>query len=128
MKNYLFIIPLALFILTLTVSGQTWDGYILGGDGDSYTHGNRDFLVYKLDAAGAKQWRKNYGSSGYEIGGHIQQTADGGYILAGYGTSYTNGLTDLLVYKLDAAGAKQWRKNYGGAKNDYMKVIGLTYQ
>ena len=76
MKNYLYIIPLALFILTLTVPGQTWDGYILGGYGESYSHGyipgRCDFLVYKLDQAGTKLWRKNYGGSNDEVGGHIQ--------------------------------------------------------
>ena len=128
MKNYHFIIPLALLLLTLTVPSQTWDGYILCGYGDSYTHGDYDLLVYKLDATGAKQWRKNYGGSEEERDGYIQQTADGGYILIGYGYSYTHGDYDLLVYKLDAAGAKQWRKNYGGTLDDYMKSIGLTYQ
>ena len=48
----------------------------------------------------------------------MQQTPDGGYIAVGYTDSYTNGENDFLLYKLDAKGAKQWRKNLGGSSWD----------
>ena len=100
---------------------QTADGgYIMAGDGSSYSNGNCDLLVYKVNAAGQKQWRKNYGGAYCEHMGTIQQTGDGGYILGGDSYSYTNGGTDLVVYKLNAAGQKQWRKNFGGV--DYENI------
>ena len=50
-------------------------------------------------------------------------TSDGGYMLLGYTRSYVHGPpgddSDLLLYKLDAAGNKLWRKNYGGAFWEY---------
>jgi RHS repeat-associated protein len=48
----------------------------------------------------------------------IQQTADKGYILAGTSFSFTHTSTypDFLIYKLDANGNEQWRKNYGGSE------------
>ena len=75
-----------------------------------------------MDAAGAKQWRKNYGGSGSDYGIVVFATTDGGFVLYGDGNSYTQtGMdTDLLIYKVDSAGAKQWRRNYGGDDNDYM--------
>ena len=95
---------------------QTSDGgYAVCGQSYSYTHGSSDFLIYKLDASGAKLWRKNYGGSGHENCINVVQTSDGGYALSGYGDSFTHGMMDLLVYKLDASGAKLWRKNYGGS-------------
>ena len=98
---------------------QTSDGgYIILGVSNSYTHGSSDILVYKLDAAGTKLWRKNYGGTGSEYNGEIKQTMDGGYILCGTTASYTNGGYDALVYKLDAAGTKLWRKNFGGEGDD----------
>jgi hypothetical protein len=110
---------------------QTADGgYILGGAGDSYSHGGWDLLVYKLDASGKKVWRKNYGGGGSEIGGDIRQTADGGYILGGFGNTYSHGQSDLLVYKLDSAGTKVWRKNYGGLlteKGGYIRQVSGGY-
>ena len=106
---------------------QTADGgYILAGDSATYTHGGNDFIAYKIDADGAKQWRKNYGGMTTDNGKFIRQTSDGGYIFAGYGDSYTNGQYDALVYKLDAAGNKQWRKNFGGGGYDYCRCIRQT--
>ena len=51
-------------------------GFIMAGYTSSYTHGGSDFLVYKVDAAGAKQWRKNYGGSLSDLGLCVQQTMD----------------------------------------------------
>ena len=103
---------------------QTSDGgYLVVGDTWNYVHGTPDedcdFLAYKLDASGAKQWRKNYGGTECDYGLRAAQTSDGGYIFIGYSESYTNGENDFLVYKVDAAGAKQWRKNFGGMESDY---------
>jgi len=100
-------------------------GCIVIGRTYSYTHGGYDILVYKLDETGAKQWRKNYGSADNERGWSVQQTADGGYVLAGYGDS-GEGDYDMVVYKVDAAGTKQWRKYYGGENSDYAYVVYQT--
>ena len=98
---------------------QTADGsYVFIGTTTSYSHGGYDFLVYKVDGSGAKLWRRNLGGSGNEQGYAIEQTPDGGYLVAGYSDTYSNGGEDMLVYKLNAAGVKEWRKNYGGSGND----------
>ncbi len=100
---------------------QTIDqGYIVVGSTTSFTHGNSDILVYKMDANGNKQWRKNFGGVQDEEGFSVHQTSDGGYILAGYTYSFTHGEgdSDFLVYKLDGNGNKQWRKNFGGINED----------
>lgn len=104
---------------------QTTDGgYVVAGWTETFVHGtvgsDSDFLIYKLDASGNKQWRRNFGGTELDRGTHIIQTSDGGYIVAGYTESFTQGTgdRDFLIYKLDANGNKQWRKNMGGIGRD----------
>ena len=73
---------------------QTNDGgYIVAGtsysnDGDvSGNHGEADAWVVKLSSIGKIEWQKSLGGSGYDGSRFIQQTNDGGYILAGYSNS-----------------------------------------
>jgi hypothetical protein len=93
-------------------------GYIVAGYSDSFTNGDSDFIVYKLDGNGNKQWRKNFGGTNEDTCFSVKQTTDGGYILAGCTYSFTHGDYDFLVYKIDSNGNKQWRKNYGGIDED----------
>jgi len=98
---------------------QTSDGnYIVAGYTGSFTHGGYDFAIYKLNSSGNKVWFKHYGGSNGDRGYSIQQTSDGGYIVAGYTASYTYGGTDFAIYKLDSSGNKIWFKHYGGTSND----------
>ena len=50
-----------------------------------------------------------------------QQPTDGGYFIFGHSNSYsdTGSDYDLLLFKVNADGAKQWRKNYWGSGNEY---------
>jgi len=99
---------------------QTSDGgYIVAGITESYTYGNEDFAVYKLDSSGNKTWFKHYGGANYDWGKSIQQTSDGGYIVAGNTQSFTHGNTDIGIYKLNSNGNKTWFKHYGGTSHDY---------
>ena len=129
MKHTFSLICIILFIFFTTLPGQTHDGYILSGISNSYNHTDPyyDFLVYKLDLNGNKQWRKNHGGAGGEAEAYIRQTLDGGYILGGGTESFTHGAFDFLLYKLDANGHKQWRRNYGGLDVDACRVVEPTF-
>jgi uncharacterized delta-60 repeat protein len=126
MKRALVVLPFCILILTGWNFAQ--QGYVVVGETRSYTHevSGYDFLVYKLDAGGNKQWRKNFGGMEEDAGYSIQQTADGGYVVTGYTDSYTNGGYDFLIYKLDTGGKKQWRKNLGGSSTEYPYSIRQT--
>jgi len=106
---------------------QTSDGgYVVAGDTSSYTYGGADFAIYKLNSSGNKVWFKHYGGIDDDYGRSIQQTTDGGYIVAGYTDSFTYGNNDFAIYKLDSNGNKIWFKHYGGTQNDDCLAIQQT--
>src|SRR5438309_862821 len=76
----------------LTCLRQTTDGgYVLAGPAYSKPSGNKastnygdyDGWVVKLDAAGNKMWDADFGGTNTENLSSIEQTSDGGYIVAG---------------------------------------------
>jgi hypothetical protein len=84
---------------------QTSDGgYIVAGITSSFGAGETDLWVLKLDSSGSVQWQKTYGGTKGDSAYSIQQTSDGGYIMAGGTSSFGAGETDLWVLKLDADG------------------------
>jgi len=106
---------------------QTSDGgYVVTGHTYSYTYGQDDFAVYRLDSSGNNIWFKHYGGTNYDAGYSIQQTSDGGYIIAGKTQSFSYGLVDLAIYKLNSSGNKVWFRHYGGTAEDYSYSIQQT--
>jgi len=49
-------------------------------------------------------WQKTYGGGSDDEALSIQQTQDGGYIVAGYTNSFGTGESDVYVIKMDANG------------------------
>ncbi|MCF8293672.1 MAG: hypothetical protein K9I70_07660, partial [Chitinophagaceae bacterium] len=118
---------------------QTADsGYIVAGgsesnDGDvTGNHGSADYWVVKLNSTGVVQWQKSLGGSGDDAANSIQQTADSGYIVAGYSTSNDGDVTgnhgsgDYWVVKLNSTGVVQWQKSLGGSGDDAANSIQQT--
>ena len=58
------------------------------------------------------------GGSEYDFGYSLQQTIDGGYVIAGGTYSLGAGGSDLWLIKTDAAGSVIWDQVFGGAEND----------
>jgi len=84
---------------------QTSDGgYIVAGMTWSYGKESRDLWVLKLTFEGDIEWQKTYGGALGEEAYSIQQTNDGGYIVAGCTDSYGAGKHDFLIIKLSSNG------------------------
>jgi hypothetical protein len=113
-------------------------GYILAGftdsnDGDvSGNHGEYDYWVVKLTSIGTIEWQKSIGGSGDDIARSIDQTNDGGFIVAGYSVSNdgdvsgNHGSGDYWVVKLTSIGTIEWQKTLGGSVEDAASSIQQT--
>jgi len=98
---------------------QTDDGgYIIGGYTTSFGAGGRDIWILKLTSLGIIEWQKTYGGNSDDEANHIQQTLDGGYIVAGYTSSFGSGPSDIWVLKLYPKGEVEWQKTYGGYSHE----------
>jgi hypothetical protein len=68
---------------------QTLDGgFVLTGYTASYGQGSVDVWIIKTNSDGNIEWEKKYGGFRSDIGRSIQQTYDGGFIIAGYTNSF----------------------------------------
>jgi hypothetical protein len=98
---------------------QTTDsGYIIGGYTASFGAGQFDMYLVKTDADGAVLWAKTYGGALSDFGYSVEETNDGGYIIAGFTQSFGVG-GDVYLVRTDSSGVLLWSKNYGGASSDY---------
>jgi len=106
---------------------QTSDGgYIVAGETYSFHTGPEDVWILKLSSTGAIEWQKIYGGSDRDCANSIQQTSDGGYIVAGFTLSFGAGACDIWILKLTSIGAIEWQHTYGGSGPDYAYSIQQT--
>ncbi len=106
---------------------QTLDGgYIVAGSTESFGAGNSDLWVLKLSVAGDIEWQIAYGGSDDEGASSIQQTTDGGYIIAGSIRSSGAGSSDFWVLKISPQGGILWSKSYGGGADEDASSIQQT--
>jgi hypothetical protein len=77
-------------------------------------------------AGGVATFWLHYGSGGGG-GQSVQETGDGGFIVAGYQTlDFASASNDWYVAKTDAGGNVQWQKSFGGTGRDFSRSVQQT--
>lgn len=108
---------------------QTSDnGFIVAGWTTSYGSGEYDLFMIKTDYLGNEEWRKIYGGTSWDLAMDIQQTPDGGYIMAGESWVYSNNNwnADGWAVKTNSAGEIMWQKKFGGNHRDIFFAVEPT--
>ena len=93
---------------------QTTDGgYIIVGGTQSHSNGSYDICIIKTNCEGYTTWTKAYGGLYSDAGNSIQQTVDGGYIIAGHSIDGGRYLCAKLL-RTNENGDTLWTKDFAG--------------
>jgi hypothetical protein len=77
-----------------------------------------DIYLIKTDSLGDTIWARTYGDSLRNGGWCVQQTIDGGYVIAGATILSLGDFLDFYLVKIDSLGNVLWEKTYGGNSHD----------
>ena len=110
-------------------SNADWGGLPVNAYSGSY-----DMVIAKLNTAGALQWHTFLGGTGYDIAYSLSLDSSGNLYVAGrsntdWGSSPLNahsGSVDMVIAKLDTAGALQWHTFLGGTSSDIAHSLSLS--
>lgn len=110
---------------------QTSDGgYIMVGSANSFKTGVFDGEIWlvKTDAYGDVEWSWLSGWPDWDFAYSVQQTADGGYIVAGTRFSSYDTRYDFWLIKIDANGSLEWDSVFAraGRSEDVAYSVGQS--
>ena len=60
------------------------------------------------------EWSQTYGGVGDDYAYSMVQSGDGGYVLAGYSYSFSDGYSNFWLVKTDSNGNMLWNQTYDG--------------
>lgn len=101
-------------------------GFIIAGYTRSYGSGREDIYLIRTDSNGDSLWTKSIGGSENDGASCIQQTTDGGFIIAGRTYSFGAGYADVYLVKTDFEGDTLWTRTYGGSEVDEGNFVQQT--
>jgi hypothetical protein len=88
-------------------------GFIVAGSTESFSAGNADVWLIKLESSGRVAWQKSYGGKRFDGAFAVQQLSDEGYAVAGVTQSFGAGRSDIWLLRLNASGNVIWQNTYG---------------
>ncbi len=102
---------------------------VLGTTNNSATSkGGKDIYLLKVFLAsgvGSEKvlWEKSFGNTLDDEGKSVAVTRDGGFIITGYSQTGNKDNADIILIKTNGEGVEQWRKTFGGEKNDFGVLV-----
>ena len=104
---------------------QTSDGgYIICGEIEVGGLNEDDIWLLKTDSEGELSWEKIFGDHFSDRSWSVQQTSDGGYVIAG--DTFAGPRVDGLLIKTDSNGEEEWSKTYGKQYTDVILHVQQT--
>lgn len=80
---------------------------------------NHNGIIAKIDSTGNLVWKKFFSDWRYGASTSVEETRDGGFVLAGYNNPLTLPDTSaFVVFKLDSDANVEWQKQLGGRGAD----------
>ncbi len=104
-------------------------GYIVAGTTGSFGNGHLDVYLMRTDECGHEIWSQTFGGAESDYGRSVQQTREGGYIVAGNTRSYGAGKRDGYLIKLaaDSVTFKRGHTNSGAVLDISDAICLLLY-
>jgi hypothetical protein len=104
---------------------QTFDGgFVAAG----YCLTNLCFWLLKTDENGDSLWSRTFCSGGFAAEAHsVQQTADSGFVIAGWADIRSTGNFDFWLIRTDANGDSVWSHAYGGSADELAYCVQTTH-
>jgi hypothetical protein len=98
-----------------SVQQTSGGGYIVAGPTGAYGAGAilDDVWLIRTDGSGDTLWTSAFGGIYDDVGNSVQETSDGGYIMAGYTISYGAGSQDVWLIRTEPEAAAE---EGGGAR------------
>ena len=89
-----------------------------------------DVFLTKFNTAGEKQWTRQWGSIGFDLGNSVAVDSLGNIFVAGVATGDVDGASfaggfggDIMLTKFDMSGERLWTKLWGGLDDDRGKSV-----
>lgn len=105
-------------------------GYMAAGYVFPFEDGKHHLYLLKMNSSGDTLWsRMDMGWLSEYGGGEarcVQETSDGGFIVAGYTAEWHDEIDDLWLVKTDPSGDTLWTRIYGGADEDMGNCVNQT--
>ena len=104
---------------------ETADGGLVavGYSGSWRAPEKTNMLMVMFDDEGRERRAMTYGGEWYEEANAVGQTADGGFMLVGYTTSFDVEGRDFLVVETDSVGGYLHLQTYGGGADDFAQAL-----
>ncbi len=111
--------------LAYAVQQTSDNGFIIAGDTSSFGVDISDSNAWlvKTNLNGYEEWKKSFGGTADDKAYSVQQTSDGGYVLAGRTKSYGNGSWDAWLLKADSSGNEEWNMTFGDIHDEEARAV-----
>lgn len=93
-------------------------GYVLSGYTESIGPNGFNACGIRTNSVGDSIWMRAFGGGGDEIFMDVCAAHDGGFVFAGWTTSFGAGNRDVYVVKTNSAGVQQWTRTFGTANHE----------